>query len=119
MVGNWIGVEVVKTRLGPCHRECYLQHLYETGIDYYSGYARLLIERGYLRAKNKKEFHGFKQTTVVHGEGDDKKEFHELHGLEKILAEHAELIFSHYPAYSGFGTEAKNEQRDGTEDISV
>jgi RecA/RadA recombinase len=99
VMGNWIGVEVVKTRLGPCHRECYLQHLYESGIDYHSGYARLLVNRGYLRAKNKKEFHGFKQTTVQHGEGDEKKYYNELK-VEKLIEDHPELLFSEYPTYN-------------------
>lgn len=100
VVGNWIGIEVVKTRLGPCYRECYLQHLYDTGIDYYSGYARLLASRGYLKAKNKKEFHGFRQTTVQHIDGENKQEFHELKGLDKFLSEHPELVFDNYPEYN-------------------
>ncbi len=104
VIGNWIGAEVIKTRLGPCHRACYLQHLYETGIDYYSGYARLLADRGYLKPRNKKEFYGFKQTTVVHGEGDDKREYHELSG-ERIIQEHPELDFEKYPQYKGYENE--------------
>lgn len=102
IMGNWIGVEVIKTRLGPCHRECYLRHLYKTGVDYFSGYVRLLVDRGYLRAKNKQEFHGFKQTTVVHGDAkDDEKQYNELNP-EKLLEEHPELDFDHYPEYCGF-----------------
>ena len=104
VMGNWIGVEVIKTRLGPCFRECYLQHLYKTGIDPYSGYLRLLAKRGYIKAKNVQEFDAFKQTTVIFGEGDDKVQYHEL-STEKFLQDHPELNFDHYPEYKGYEDE--------------
>lgn len=107
VMGNWIGVEVVKTRLGPCFRECYLQHLYKTGIDRFSGYLRLLVARGYLHAKNKDAFGSFKQTTVLwidDNDKDNKKQYHEL-SAEKLVQDHPELKFDHYPEYKGFEEE--------------
>ena len=95
VVGNWIGVEVIKTRLGPCGRTIYLRHLYKTGIDYFSGYARLLVKRGYLSPKNKEEFKKFKQVTVKYKD----REFSE-HDAEKIITEHPELKFEEYPEYN-------------------
>lgn len=109
VVGNWIGMEIIKTRLGPCFREGYLQHLYKTGIGYYSGYTRLLVSRGYLKPKNKKEFDSFNQTTVVYGDGDNKREYNE-HNVEKIIEEHPEFLFDKYPPYAG--TEVKEELKE-------
>lgn len=103
--GNWIGVEVSKTRLGPCKRECYLPHFYKTGIDYYGGYARLLSERGFLEPKNKSEFKSFKQHTLKYGE-NVINEFKMKEALEKF----PELDFQEYPEYNLNGKEENNEE---------
>ena len=95
ITGSWIGVEIIKTRLGPAYRTIYLRHLYKTGIDYFSGYVRLLVQRGYLTPKNKEEFKRFKQQTVKYGD----KELNE-YDVEKIITEHPELKFEEYPEYN-------------------
>jgi hypothetical protein len=95
VIGNWLGIEAIKTRLGPCYRTCYIQHFYETGINYYSGYARLLAQRGYLKPKNKKEFASFKQVTLKY----EDKEINE-NEIEKFLEKHPELLFVAYPKYN-------------------
>ena len=99
VVGNWIGIEVIKTRLGPCYRTCYLQHFYKTGIDFHSGYVRLLVDRNFLSAKNKAEFDRFKQQMVICGSGKEKETYSE-HDVEKLLEKHPELIFEEYPEYN-------------------
>lgn len=104
VMGNWIGIESIKTRLGPCYRTAYVRHLYKTGIDYYSGYARLLAQRGYLTPKNKQEFNSFKQSTVKY----DGKEFSE-NNIEKFLQEHPELLFDKYPEYNDGSVEKKEK----------
>jgi len=95
VVGNWLGVEAIKTRLGACYRTCYVRHLYKTGIDYYSGYARLLADRGYLEPKNKSEFKSFKQKTLSFGEKTVNED-----NIDTFLAENPELDFDTYPEYA-------------------
>jgi recombination protein RecA len=95
VVGNWLGVEAIKTRLGACFRTCYVRHLYKTGIDYYSGYARLLADRGYLKPKNKEEFKSFKQKTLSFGEKTVNED-----NIDTFLAENPELDFVAYPEYA-------------------
>lgn len=97
VIGNWIGVEVLKTRLGPCHRNCFFQHFYDIGIPYYSGYARLLSQRGYLSPKNKREFWAFKQVLLKDKDGREINE----NEIESYLKEHPELLFSSYPEFVG------------------
>jgi RecA/RadA recombinase len=99
VIGNWIGIEVIKTRLGPCYRECYIPHYYKTGIDYYGGYARLLVDRNFLKPKNKTEFQGFRQSTIVYEEGGEKEQYNEFR-IEKLLEAHPELLFKEYPEYN-------------------
>lgn len=94
VMGNWLGVEAIKTRLGACYRSCYVKHLYKTGIDYYSGYARLLADRGYLEPKNKTEFKSFKQKLLKYGDGEVNED-----RIEDFLQEHPELDFQAYPEY--------------------
>jgi len=110
VVGNWITAEVVKTRLGPCYRKISIQHLYSTGIDYYSGYARMLVNRGYLNPKNKEEFKKFNQNTVVYGEGDDKQVYRET-AVDQMVADHPELLFTNYPEYN-LPENEKNEEKE-------
>lgn len=105
VVGNWIGVEVIKTRLGPCYRTCYLRHLYKTGIDYYSGYARLLADRGYLIPKNKQEFKSFKQSTLSYGDSTVNE-----HNMEQVVKQSPELLFDAYPPY--YSEEEKGESKE-------
>jgi len=95
ITGNWIGAEVIKTRRGPCYRECYLPHFYSTGIDYFGGYARLLADRGYLDPRNKSEFKSFKQHTLKYTD-ITVNEFK----MEKFLEEYPELDFKTYPEYN-------------------
>jgi RecA/RadA recombinase len=95
VVGNWIGAEVIKTRLGPNHRSCYFRHLYETGIDWYSGYARLLAARNYLKPKNASEFKAFKQVLLTYGE-----EAVSEYNVEEFVKKHPELLFDKYPDYN-------------------
>jgi recombination protein RecA len=99
VIGNWIGVEVIKTRLGPCYRTCYVPHYYETGIPYYGGYARLLVDRGYLYPKNKKEFDSFNGKTIIYERGETKEQFSE-DNVEKLFEAHPELKFDKYPEYN-------------------
>ena len=95
VVGAWLGVESIKTRLGPCYRKGFLPVFYNRGIDYYGGYIRLLVDRGYLEPKNKAEFNAFKQTTVV---DKNKKQFNEF-DVDSLVKEHPELLFTEYPEY--------------------
>ena len=94
VIGNWIGIESIKTRFGPCYRTCYLKHFYKTGIDYYSGYGRLLVNRGYLEPKNKTEFNKFKQSTLVFGNENVNE-----NNMNVFLENHPELLFMEYPEY--------------------
>jgi len=93
-LGNWINAYIIKTRSGPSHRQVKFHHLYASGIDYYGGYARMLVDRNYIQPKNKTEFKSFKQTTVVYKE----KEFNEF-DIGKKLIEYPELMFDKYPKY--------------------
>ncbi len=94
VIGNWIGVEVIKTRLGPCYRTCYIPHYYDTGFDYYGGYARLLADRGYLIPKNKNKFSKFETKTLLYGDEQVRED-----EMEKFLEKHPELRFDTYPPY--------------------
>jgi RecA/RadA recombinase len=128
VVGNWIGVEVIKTRLGPCYRKCYIPHFYDTGIDYYGGYARLLMDRGYLFPKNKKKFNSFDQTTLIYyedihdvEENDNEEENNNKENdknknkeninefrIKEFLDKHPELLFDKYPPF--YGMDSSTEQ---------
>ena len=88
-------MEAIKTRLGPCWRQCYLQHFYDTGINYHSGYFRLLSQRNYFKPKNKQQFWAFNQTTLVDKDG---KEINE-NKAEDYLKKHPEMLFDSYPEY--------------------
>jgi protein RecA len=95
VIGNWIGVEVIKTRLGPCYRSCVIPHFYKEGVSFYGGYARLLVDRGFLRPKNVSEFNRFSQQTVLLG----REQFSEWN-VEAMLEKHPELLFDKYPEYN-------------------
>jgi len=95
IVGNIIEVEVVKTRMGPCYRKTLIEHYYKTGIDYYSGYCRMLVDKNYLQPKNKSEFDKFKQTTVLYKDTSFSE-----HSIEEKLKEFPELLFDKYPEYN-------------------
>lgn len=95
VIGNWLGIEVIKTRLGPCYRTCYVPFYYESGIPYYGGYARLLANRGYLIPNDKAKWGSFKNHTFAYG---DKKRISEF-GIEKFIEENPDLLFSNYPDY--------------------
>ena len=113
VVGNWIGVEVIKSRLGPSYRTCYLPHFYATGIDYYGGYIRLLVDRGYLKPKNKEEFKRFKGKQVIYtGQGGEKEVYSE-DDVEKLFQKHPELKFEEFPEYNLTG---KDEEEDANKD---
>ena len=99
VIGNWIGIETIKTRLGPCHRTCYVPHYYETGIPYYGGYIRLLVDRGYLYPKNKTDFNKFDGKSVIYEKGDVKEQYRE-DNVEKMFEAHPELLFTSYPEYN-------------------
>jgi len=99
ILGNWIEIEVIKTRFGPCFRSCYLQHLYKEGISTDSGYVRLLVNRGYLKPKNKEEFRKFSQETVIWTDGTVKEQYSEF-GLGLLFEKHPELNFTSYPEYN-------------------
>jgi recombination protein RecA len=109
-IGNWIGAEVIKTRLGPCHRACFFRHLYETGIDYYSGYARLLAHRGYLRPKNKKEFNKFEQSTLAYIDDNGEKMEVNEHRIEAFLEKIPQLKFEEYPPF--FSSTIEEEENE-------
>ena len=103
VIGNYIDIEVIKTRLGPCYRATSIKHLYSTGIEYWSGYARLLVDRGYLKPSNKSEFDSFKNNQVVNVA--TKEKFNE-NNIEDYLKEHPELNFNTYPErYTGVVSE--------------
>lgn len=110
-IGNWIKAEVVKTRLGPCYRSCYIKHLYETGIDYYSGYGRLLSHRGYLKPGNKTEFDAFRQSTLKYEKDNDKHGINE-HEMERALEKFPELLFDRYPPFKKEDEKASSEESD-------
>jgi len=94
VIGSWLGIEVIKTRLGPCYRNCYIPFSYKEGIPYYGGYARLLANRGYLIPKNKQEFGSFKQHTLIYN--DEKvNEFN----MKQFVEKYPELKFDKYPEY--------------------
>ena len=95
VVGAWLGIECMKTRLGPCHRACYLPVFYESGIDPYGGYARLLAHRGYLVPKNKSTFKSFNSVTLQYGD-ETVNEFR----MESFLEKHPELLFESYPEFN-------------------
>jgi RecA/RadA recombinase len=111
-IGNWIGVEVVKTRLGPCHRVCFMRHLYETGIEYYSGYGRLLAHRGYLKPKNKEEFRKFNQSTLAYINDDGEKMELQEHRIDTFLEKVPLLKFDKYPPFFSSTVKEEDEEDD-------
>lgn len=112
VMGSWIGIDVLKTRMGPCYRKCLVPFYYESGIPYLGGYGRLLAHRNYLYPKNKAEFKSCKQSTIVYERIDDKRELNE-HNLEKFLEEHPELMFDEYPAwFEGYVVDDTREEED-------
>ena len=94
IVGNWIEATVIKTRRGPNYRKALFPFYFKEGIPPYGGYARLLVDRGYLEPKNKEEFKTCKQTTVIYNEENVNE-----NKIEKFIESHPELIFSEYPEY--------------------
>ena len=107
VIGSWIGIEVIKTRLGPCYRTCYVPFYYTTGVLRLGGYMRLLVDRGYVKPKNKKEFLGFRQVMVKYND----KEFNE-YDIEKFIETYPSLLFDHYPEYNQ-GDKDANEDGEG------
>jgi RecA/RadA recombinase len=114
VIGNWIEAEVIKTRIGPCYRTVHFPHFYASGIDYYGGYARLLIDRGYLFPKNKTEFKAYKQKTVLYMNGEEKEQFSELK-IEQFLEKHPELKFDSYPEFNRTGKEKVVDEEEEVE----
>ena len=110
VIGNWIGVEVIKTRLGPAYRYCYLPHYYATGIDYYGGYIRLLADRGYLFPKNKEKFNKFDGKTVIYINNDGGKEQYQEDDVKKLLDNHPELLFEKYPIFNKTNVKVEDEE---------
>jgi len=94
IIGNWIKAIVIKTRRGPNYRDVLFPFYFKEGIPYYGGYARLLVDRGYVTPKNKTEFSSCKQSTIVYND----KQYSE-HKIEKLLEDAPELLFSEYPEY--------------------
>jgi len=113
VIGSWIGVEVIKTRLGPCYRTMYIPHFYKTGIPYHGGYVRLLVDRGYLKPKNKAEFDKFAQQTVVYKRDGIKEEYSEF-DVEKLFEKHPELEFKEYPDY--FTNKEEDDEKENSMD---
>ena len=95
VIGSWLGVEVIKTRLGPCYRACHIPFSYKAGIPYYGGYARLLGDRNYLTPKNKQEFKTMKSHSLTYKDKEKVNEFE----IESFLKDHPELLFDTYPEY--------------------
>jgi len=95
-LGTWIEAEVIKTRRGAGGLVAHIPLLYKEGLPYYGGYVRLLVKENYLKAKNKNEFQGFKQKTVVHPDGTLFVE----DNVEDLLKKHPELDFKEYPKYN-------------------
>lgn len=116
VIGNWIGVEILKTRLGPCFRKCYFPHFYETGIDYYGGYARLLMDRGYLKPKNKSEFERFKQNTLIYDKNGEKEHVNEFR-IKEFLDNYPELLFDEYPPFYGMNDSTKDDGYKQTDEF--
>lgn len=98
VMGSWIGIDVLKTRMGPCYRKCTVPFYYDSGIPYLGGYGRLLAHRNYLYPRNKAEFKSFKQSTIIYERGEEKRELSE-HKLDSFLTEHPELVFEVYPEW--------------------
>ena len=92
IIGNWIKVDLKKTRLGPADRKVYIPFYYREGISELGGYARMLVNRGILEAKNKTEFKAFKQSTVKY----DDIQYNEFRP-EKFLDKHPELLLNTWP----------------------
>ena len=107
--GNWLKAKVIKTRSGPNYRTVVFPHYYKTGIPYLGGYARLLVDRNYLKPKNKKEFNAFNQVTVKYKDN----EFSEF-DIEKKLKEFPELDFNEYPEWKEEEDEQKGKGKKGT-----
>lgn len=95
VIGSWIGIEVIKTRLGPCYRTCYVPFYYATGVPYLGGYMRLLVDRRYVKPKNKKEFLSFKQVMIEYND----KEYNE-YNIEKFIETYPNLLFDKFPEYN-------------------
>ena len=92
IIGGWIKVQIIKTRSGPNFRRVVFPHYYTGNIPYYGGYARLLVDRNYLKPNNKTEFNAFRQVTVKYKDA----KFSE-HDIESKLTEYPELDFNSYP----------------------
>lgn len=107
VVGSWLGVEVIKTRLGPCFRNCFVPHYYETGVPYYGGYLRLLAQRGYVKPKNKQEFFSFNQSTCKYKDSTINEK-----NIEAALAKYPELLFTIYPDFNTGDTHEHSEEMD-------
>lgn len=95
IVGNWIKANIIKTRRGPNHRSVAFPFFYKEGIPYMGGYIRLLADRGYLKAKNEKDFASFKQGLALLN-----KEIVDEFKVEEFLEKHPELKFDKYPEYN-------------------
>ena len=106
VIGAWIEVESIKTRIGPCYRTCHVPVFYTTGIPYYGGLARLLASRNILIPKNKTEFKSFKQHTLTY-----KEETVNEWKIEEFLKAHPEIDISKYPEYNTEnGSKEENEE---------
>jgi len=95
VMGNWIKAKVIKTRSGPSMRDVKFPHYYKSGIPYYGGYARLLVDRNYLRPKNKQEFNKFKGTKIIY-----KDKQHTELDIENNIEDYPELNFDIYPEWN-------------------
>ena len=94
VLGNWIRIQVEKTRLGPCYRQCFVRHLYKTGVDVYSGYARFLADKNYIKPKNKEEFLKFKQVSFKY-----KGKTFSTENTADFLKQYSELDFNTFPEW--------------------
>lgn len=108
IVGNWIQALIIKTRRGPNYRDVTFPFFFKEGIPYYGGYARLLVDRNFLKPKNKKDFLNLKQVTVIYKD----KQFSE-HDIERFVEEHPELLFNKFPEYNQ-GDKDANEDGEGS-----
>lgn len=59
----------------------------------------MLVDRGYLKPKNKEEFKRFKGKQVIFST-DKEKEVYSEDEVEKLFERHPELKFDVYPEYN-------------------
>jgi len=103
-VGTWIKATVIKTRRGPNFRDVIFPHFYKSGIPRLGGYIRMLVDRNYIKPKNKELYKRFEETALLY----DGNKYDEL-DIENNIEDFPELNFDMYPEYNINNKEESNE----------